>query len=325
MFLSEANTRIFYIFKIAILEKVLFLNINLSFLLSKLPFIIDQIYKRTSIQDQYGGSRQSGIAPCAAFPYIFIFSGEAGHQHGYKDQWENDNVFSYTGEGQVDDMLFVRGNLALRDHNKNKKQVFLFVYVAKGWVRYVPRLEVLSVDYFQGKDRNGNERTAIKFFFQRSGLQLNYPIEEISMTLAADPPTEYKVNIPNETEKRGLVTSRVGQGAYRKSILFRWDFKCAVTNYPKNEILIASHIIPWKGASNDERLDVNNGILLSPTYDALFDRHLISFENSGKIILSDSLTRSNFREIGITGNEIIKKLSLDNYPYLERHRQHMLQ
>lgn len=221
-------------------------------------------------------------------------------------------------------MSFVRGNLALRDHVKNRKQVFLFIYVAKGLVRYESQLEVLSIDYFQGKDRNGNERTAIKFFFQRSGVRLNYPMAEISMTLAADPPAEYKLNMPNETEKRGLVTSRVGQGAYRKSILFRWDFKCAVTNYPKNEILIASHIIPWKGASNDERLDVNNGILLSPTYDALFDRHLISFENSGKIILSDSLARSNYNEIGITGKEIIKKFSMDNHTYLERHRQSVL-
>ncbi|MDE3182846.1 MAG: HNH endonuclease [Bacteroidota bacterium] len=288
------------------------------------PFIVGKIYKRTSIQDQYGGSRQSGIAPCASYPYIFIFSGDAGHQHGYKDQWENENVFSYTGEGQVNDMTFIRGNLALKDHIKNGKRVFLFFYVAKGIVRYEAELQLLSIDYFQGQDREGKERTAIKFFFKRIGKHLNYPIEQLSFQLVADPEEAYKNDIPNETERKGLVTSRVGQGAYRKSILFRWDFKCAVTNYAKNEILIASHIVPWKGSSNDERLDVNNGILLSPTYDALFDKHLISFENTGKIILSDPLLKSNYKEIGISGKEVIKKLSINNYPYLEKHRELLL-
>ena len=66
------------------------------------------------------------------------------------------------------------------------------------------------------------------------------------------------------------------------------------------------------------------GILRSPTYDALFDRHLVSFENNGKIILSDSLTKTKYQEIGITGKEIIKNFSTDNYPYLERHRETLI-
>jgi len=288
------------------------------------PFKIGQIYKRTSIQDQYGGTRQGGIAACVLYPYIFIFSGDAGHQHGYKDQWENENVFSYTGAGQLGNMDFVRGNLALRDHKTNGKKVFLFIYVAKGFVRYESELEVLTFDNFQAKDRDGNERTAIKFFFQRRGLRLNYPLQEFNLNLAADGGLANEVNIPNVTERSGLVVSRVGQGAYRKSILFRWDFKCAITNYSENKILIASHIVPWKGASNDERLDVDNGILLSPTYDALFDQHLIGFENTGKIILSETLLKSSYKDIGITGNEVINKLSRNNYPYLERHRMLLL-
>jgi predicted restriction endonuclease len=144
---------------------------------------------------------------------------------------------------------------------------------------------------------------------------------EPNLSVAAeDEPYNYAIDIPNETERRGLVTSRVGQGAYRKSILFRWKFKCAVTNYSKHEILIASHIVPWKSSSNEERLDVNNGILLSPTYDALFDKKLIGFENNGKIVLSDSLSKSNYHKLGVTGKELIKNFSKENYIYLERHR-----
>jgi predicted restriction endonuclease len=127
--------------------------------------------------------------------------------------------------------------------------------------------------------------------------------------------------LPNLTEREGLVTSRVGQGAYRKGIIHRWNYQCAVTQFKDPKILIASHIVPWRDASDAERLDVKNGILLSPTYDALFDRHLISFENSGKIILSDQISWDDYNKIGITGNEKIIKLTNGNKEYLEKHSE----
>ncbi len=84
--------------------------------------------------------------------------------------------------------------------------------------------------------------------------------------------------------------------------------------------MVASHIVPWAEATDNERLDVHNGILLSPTYDALFDRHLISFEDSGKIILSDSIENEAFKRIGVSGNEIIRSFNPDNKIYLDKHR-----
>ncbi len=287
-------------------------------------FVHNKIYKRTDIQDKYGGNRQGGIAVCAKFPFILIFSGEAGHKHGYKDQWENDKVFSYTGEGRYNDMEFIRGNLALRDHMLNGKRVFLYKYVSKGFVRFESELELLTIDYFQGPDSAGKERNAIKFFFKRVGVIIDYPIEQIKTTDITASNNKLS-DTPKVTEREGLVTSRVGQGAYRKSILFRWEFKCAVTSYTKKEILIASHIVPWKISTCEERLDVDNGILLSPIYDALFDQHLISFENSGKIILSQSLSNTNYGLIGVDGNEKIRNLSTGNIPYLERHREKLLE
>lgn len=291
--------------------------------MDKSLFTIGQVYKRSDIHDRYGGSRRGGIAASAKSPYIFIFSGLAGEQHGYKDQWENPDIFSYTGEGQLSDMKFIKGNLALRDHVRNGRRVFLFMYVQKGYVRFESELVLNDFDYFIGPDREGKERIAIKFFFRRAGVRLEYETgDSAAVSLAAEPEIA-KLNIPNETERKGLVTSRVGQGAYRKSILYRWQFKCAVTNYSKKEILIASHIVPWKESTNEERLDVDNGILLSPVYDALFDQRLISFENSGKIILSSSLEKTNYKDLGVTGNETIKNFSRNNFDYLERHRGKM--
>lgn len=131
--------------------------------------------------------------------------------------------------------------------------------------------------------------------------------------------SDYK--IPDKTSRKGLVTSRVGQGEYRRRILRRWGFKCAVNGSRIKEVLIASHIVPWRESTNEERLDVDNGILLSPVYDALFDRQYISFDDSGFIILSKALSRADFSKIGVDGSEKIENLTDKNKIYLERHRK----
>lgn len=288
-----------------------------------LPFIPNHIYnRRLDIHGQYGGNPQSGISVSASNPYIFIFSGKSGQQHGYKDGWENPNIFSYTGEGQSGDMRFIRGNLALRDHKLNGRRVFLFESDGKGQAKFISEVEVFDADYFETNDTAGNLRIGIKFFFKRAGAYIPVEAEQMhAYPIAAESSAIYGFKLPNITERRGLVTSRVGQGAYRQSILHRWEYQCAVTGFNKLDILIASHIVPWSEASNDERLDRNNGILLSPTYDALFDRHLITFESSGKIILSEAIETKAYEKIGVTGRELIKNLSTDNHPYLDKHRQ----
>lgn len=215
-------------------------------------------------------------------------------------------------------MQFTKGNLSLKIHLTNNRKVFLFKQTRKAYVKFEAELELLDIDYFVGIDSKGSERQAIKFFFKKAGRNLAYLPNNVVDSYVLEDQNPY--NSPNITERSGLITSRVGQGAYRKSILHRWKFKCAVTNYENANILIASHIVPWKDANNDERLDVHNGILLSPNYDALFDRHLISFENDGKIILSETLSKTNYKLVGVSGNETIKKLTTDNIRYLERHR-----
>ena len=83
-----------------------------------LPFEIGTTYRRKpDIHDVYGGGRQSGISPSAEHPFIFIFSGATGESYGYDDGWqEAEKTFLYSGEGQIGDMEFTRGNRALRDH-----------------------------------------------------------------------------------------------------------------------------------------------------------------------------------------------------------------
>ncbi len=292
----------------------------------QLPFIPGQSYRRSWIHDQYKGNGQSGISTSSIVPYIFIFSGKQGLQYGYKDEWLNHNVFSYSGEGQIGDMKFTRGNLALRDHLITGKRIFLFEYnerrLPPGFVEFVAEVEFFSCGFFDAYDTNGNLRQGIKFFFKRIGVDLGIEPELLNIGILSDSFALSEEFRPNETERSGLVTTRVGQGAYRQSLLHRWEYQCAVTKFNDPRILIASHIVPWKEASDAQRLDVDNGMLLSPTYDALFDRHLITFETSGKIILSDQIQPSAYARIGITGREKIRQeLTHGNKAFLQMHQQ----
>jgi hypothetical protein len=285
-------------------------------------FVEDQLYRRNDIHDLYGGNRQSGICPSAKMPYIFIFTGSSGHQHGYKDEWLNEDVFSYSGEGQSGEMQFTKGNLALRDHLITSKRVFLFEYLAKGTVKFVSELSFLDCDYFETHDTAGDIRLGIKFFFKRVGdTKYLIPDELNKSQNLADPKESYQFQMPNSAERKGLVKSRVGQGAYLKSILHRWSYRCAATGFNDTRVLIASHILPWKDAKDKQRLDVDNGILLSPDYDALFDKHLISFESTGKIILESNTSIDSLKSLGITGKEIIRGLTAGNKEYLDQHNK----
>ena len=80
-------------------------------------FEVGNIYnRRNDIHDPYGGQRQGGISTPKDQPFVFLFTGESGEQYGYRDGWDVNGVFLYTGEGQVGDMEFRVGNRAVRDH-----------------------------------------------------------------------------------------------------------------------------------------------------------------------------------------------------------------
>lgn len=125
---------------------------------------------------------------------------------------------------------------------------------------------------------------------------------------------------PNDTERRGLVTSRVGQGYYRQQIIERWGGKCPITGISIKSLLISSHIVPWSESNDEERLDVNNGILLSPIFDALFDKHLISFSDDGLIMISRSIAPDQRSKLGLSESLSIP-VSKGMKRYMKRHRK----
>lgn len=126
----------------------------------------------------------------------------------------------------------------------------------------------------------------------------------------------------SETEKDTLIKSRIGQGRFKENVINTWGGeKCAVTLVNIREMLIASHIKPWRDCENsDERLDGANGILLCSHIDKLFDRYLITFKFQGyKCILkiSQHCDKQQLKGLGIHDGE---ELSLDSINVAELNR-----
>lgn len=102
------------------------------------------------------------------------------------------------------------------------------------------------------------------------------------------------------TTKKQLVNARRGQGKFRENVQ-EFEYGCRLTGLTDIQFLIASHIRPWRVCrTNDERLDGQNGLLLAPHVDFLFDRGLISFANDGSVLESDRLSESVLRCFGLS-------------------------
>ena len=91
-----------------------------------------------------------------------------------------------------------------------------------------------------------------------------------------------------ETVTTALTKQRRGQDYFRDIVLNNYDNRCGITGLPVRELLIASHILPWRDHEAD-RLNVRNGICLNRLHDAAFDQGLIGFDNELRMILSSRL------------------------------------
>lgn len=95
------------------------------------------------------------------------------------------------------------------------------------------------------------------------------------------------------TERSSIVRSRIGQGLFRERLLAKYGGKCVVTGANDRRVLLASHIRPWSVSNNEQRLSAENGLLLSPLYDKLFDVGLITFDDEGRVVISKELKNPN--------------------------------
>lgn len=125
------------------------------------------------------------------------------------------------------------------------------------------------------------------------------------------------------TEREAIVKSRIGQGVFRDKLIKYWN-GCSISTFSHFDMLIASHIKPWKDAANDERIDVYNGLLLLPNYDKLFDRGYISFEDNGLVIYSRYIDQEDRKLLGMDSHVHLRKLEDKHKAFLKYHRENCL-
>jgi|UniRef100_UPI00404787A3 hypothetical protein len=146
------------------------------------------------------------------------------------------------------------------------------------------------------------------------------PISSSVIKKAFEVKSQRGTNKPKETSKYRFQNTRVGQDWYRAQLLNVWEHKCAVTGFSNPKVLIASHIKPWSLCSEEEKLDENNGILLSPSLDALFDKYLISFQDSGEIIINPNISDEEAAKLGVHRQMKIRNIGEGMLKYLKEHR-----
>lgn len=107
-----------------------------------------------------------------------------------------------------------------------------------------------------------------------------------------------------ETERLAIIRARNGQGLFKERVS-KIESRCRITGVENPVHLVGSHCKPWRDSTNEERLNGENGLLLTPSIDHLFDRGFIGFEDNGKLIISPVAHRPSLQRMGIDTTKVI--------------------
>lgn len=125
------------------------------------------------------------------------------------------------------------------------------------------------------------------------------------------------------TKEQKIILSKyqIKQTEFRLTLIKYWG-GCSVCACKNTDILISSHIKPWNECDENEKYDLYNGLLLTPNYDKLFNNYMITFDEIGMIIISNSLSEDDLVKLNISRNDRISpdKLTLQHQVFLEEHR-----
>lgn len=120
-------------------------------------------------------------------------------------------------------------------------------------------------------------------------------------------------------EKEVITKARINQSKFREMLLKKYG-KCCLCSVRNPDLLVASHIKPWSVSTPQERVDINNGLLLCPNHDRLFDKGFITFTDEGMIIISDKLNMVDCVYLNVK-NEMHVDLTEAGRQYIKYHRE----
>lgn len=170
---------------------------------------------------------------------------------------------------------------------------------------------------FLAKDKRGNKMYSnslkqFKYYYLSSRETTN----NFEQNLLYETEQDYSIS---ETTRKAIINARIGQGVFKNELLKKYS-RCIITNVDNKKLLMASHIKPWAVSDNQERIIVDNGFLLTPTFDKLFDIGLITFDAKSRMIVSQFVGKKNEDLLHIRSNESYDlKLNEQVINHLEYH------
>jgi hypothetical protein len=202
---------------------------------------------------------------------------------------------------------------------------------------YIEQIRPLLPEKFSPLDRNG--KAVLAYLFELSD-ELGYLLSNLTkldisevLIRQAQAVTESEDELDDEAEreivqkesigpleKENLVKSRRGQGIFKTNVKM-YEKQCRVTGLQDKTHLTASHIKPWRKSDDREKIDGNNGLLLSPHIDRLFDHGFISFSDSGEMLISPKLNREVLEFWKIDPNANVGIFRPEQCVYLNYHRE----
>jgi putative restriction endonuclease len=132
-----------------------------------------------------------------------------------------------------------------------------------------------------------------------------------------------RVLASSEMERIAEIKQRVGQDLYRAALMQYWSGRCAITGISEPSLLRASHAKPWRDATDRERLDVHNGLLLAAHLDIAFDKGFIAVADDGTVLVSPRLPNREREVLGVSEPRRVDGLLSQHAAYLGWHREHI--
>jgi len=156
--------------------------------------------------------------------------------------------------------------------------------------------------------------------FRYARIVKSFPISELEDSTLIRDIEKISSSNADPTSKRAEIITRLGQGKFGFAVRQLWNHRCSVTGASTKAVLEASHIQRWADSNDAQRLDPNNGLLLTANLHKLFDAGLISFDDSGKMLVSSKLSQAEQEIFGVIGKRLSKKPSAETANYLSYHR-----
>jgi hypothetical protein len=147
---------------------------------------------------------------------------------------------------------------------------------------------------------------------------------KLSGSLPDAPLTQFRAKtaaLPKSTEAECLVIQRIGQEIFRAALMDYWGARCPLTGIADPDLLRASHIVPWADSTDEQRLDVHNGLLLSALWDSAFDKGLITFADNGQPLASPRLSDAARQVLGLDAAPSLNGLREPHKANLLAHRE----